>query len=74
MNDRQFTYWVEFGVHGAMRIKQREFGTLEDAYRLARRWSRSNSTGHYWAEVTRVDRKSAATKVITSFNLERAAR
>jgi len=58
-------YVVEFGIHGAYTIKRREFTTLLEAEQKARRWSESNSTGHYWAEVTRND------KVVTSFNLKR---
>lgn len=43
---------VEYGVKGAYRISNREFETLGEAEAFARRWSQSNSTGHYWAEVT----------------------
>lgn len=46
------TFTMEYGVHGAYRISTREFTTLADAEAAAARWARSNSTGHYWAEVT----------------------
>lgn len=58
-------FTVEYGVHGAMRISTREFETQAEAFGFARRWSRSNSTGHYWAEVTEGD------TVLVRFNLPR---
>lgn len=45
---------VEYGVHGAHRISNREFPTLGEAEAFAQRWARSNSQGHYWAEVSSV--------------------
>jgi hypothetical protein len=48
----QPVFTVESGVHGATRINTREYPTLAEAEAAARRWSESNSQGHYWAEVT----------------------
>lgn len=45
-------YNVEYGVKGATRINNKSFPTREAAVQFAERWARSNSTGHYWAEVT----------------------
>jgi hypothetical protein len=45
-------YNVEYGVKGAMRIQNKSFPDQETAAQFAERWARSNSTGHYWAEVT----------------------
>jgi hypothetical protein len=42
---------VETGVHGANRINERAYWTLEEAMEKAQRWSESNSTGDYWAVV-----------------------
>jgi hypothetical protein len=62
MND---IYKVEYGVHGAMRISKRDFGKLDDATAHAQRWSQSNSTGQYWAEVI-----DGAGRVVASFNMK----
>jgi len=45
------TYGVSCGVHGASRVIEREYPTLDEAKAKALRWSQSNSTGHYWAQV-----------------------
>ena len=62
------SYRVETGVKGASRINYREFDNQDDAVEFAARWARSNSTGHYWAEVTIVEDESE-TAVIASHNL-----
>jgi hypothetical protein len=56
-------YNVEYGVHGGYRIRNREFAFLLDAESFARRWARTNSRGHYWAEITLDGR------LVTRFNL-----
>jgi hypothetical protein len=61
-------YTVEYGVHGASRITTREFDELDAATAHGERWSRSNSTGHYWAEVI-----DGSGKVVASFNVPQVA-
>jgi hypothetical protein len=57
---------VELGVHGASKIHRRMFTDRAEALAAAERWSRSNSTGHYFAEV--VDH-GAGSRVIARYNL-----
>lgn len=51
------------GVHGAMRVNEHEYPTREEATAKAKRWSQSNSTGHYWAQV-----KTPAGVTVAQFN------
>lgn len=56
-------FTVEYGVHGATKIRTRDFTAIIPAEEFARRWARSNSIGHYWAEITQDG------KLVTRFNL-----
>lgn len=44
-------FTLHYGVHGAMRVSERTYDTLDEAKAKGLRWSQSNSTGHYWAQV-----------------------
>ena len=55
---------VELGVKGAQRITVHLFHDRFTAIKTASRWSKSNSLGSYWAEVTKGGRE------IASFNLK----
>jgi hypothetical protein len=57
-------YVVETGVHGATRINRNEYATEVEALAKAERWAASNSTGHYWAEV------SYGARIVRRFNLD----
>lgn len=54
---------LRFGVHGASRVSEHEYPTLEEAKARGLRWSQSNSTGHYWAQV-----KDGAGRLVAQWN------
>jgi hypothetical protein len=59
--ERRITmFTLYYGVHGARRVHEREYETLEEAKARGLRWSQSNSTGHYWAQVKDEDGKLVA--------------
>ena len=69
-------FTVTYGVRGARRTSTRNFPTVGEAETFARRWSESNSTGHYWSEVTSVSRggSTPSTEITHArFNLKNPA-
>lgn len=61
-------FTLEYGVKGAATISSRQYDDMNSALLAGQRWSRSNSTGHYWAEVT-TENLDGTTRVVKNWNL-----